>query len=480
MTKSTENTLQIEVLSSTLAAMQGQARSDLQSSLETRKARIQQVIDMLVAEEAHLTAAIDADYQGRSRPFSVMTDIVGSLSSLKYTRDNLHKWIAPETCEVIPPYDQMGAQGLIVSQPKGVVAIMGTWNCPVYTVFSPMACVIAAGNRVIVKPSEVTPHTAQAIADAMNKHLDPDIFRVITGDAEVSKVFVQQPWDHLVFTGSTPTGKKIMAAAAENLVPLTLELGGKSPAIVGTSANVAEAARRLAIAKGNNNGQICISPDTVYVQEQAKDEFCLAFIEAYQTHFPTLANNPDVVPIVNQGHCSRIKQYIDELASNQTEVRYTHKDDESEQAKRLSLAVVINPPLDSAISKDEIFGPAIIVRTYGEIDEVINILARQEKPLALYYFGQDESERDFVVNNTSSGGVTINDALTHAALHDGPFGGVGASGMGHYHGIHGFKEFSHQRTVFVAPDYDFRGDYGLLPPYSEQFTQMMLQMVTAE
>ena len=454
-------------------------RADLASTVEQRQNRIQQVIDMLVDEQDALTQAISADYQGRCQAFSVMTDVVGSLASLKYTRDNLHKWIEPENCEVIPPYDQMGAQAYTVSQPKGVVGIMGTWNCPLYTVFSPMACALGAGNRVIVKPSDVTPHTAEAIAAAMRKHLDPDVFGVITGDASVSQVFAAQKWDHMVFTGSTATGKKIMAAAAQNLVPVTLELGGKSPAIVGNSANIEEAARRLSIAKGNNSGQICISPDTVYVPKASCQAFCDSFVSTYQAQYPSIENNPDIVPIVNQGHLQRLKGYLDELASSDTQMICTHTD-ESANDNRLHVTLVIEPAANSKIMQEEIFGPIVIVKTYESLEDVVALLHTQEKPLALYYFGSDKQEQDYVIQHSVSGGVTVNDALTHAALHDAPFGGTGASGMGSYHGKIGYREFSHIRTVFVSPDYDFRGDYGLLPPYTENFGHMMQAQVTKD
>lgn len=453
------------------------ARAELVVPLHERKQRIQQVIDMLVAEEQALTTAIEQDYQGRSRPFSVMTDILGSLASLKFTRDNVHKWLEPQPKEMIAPYNQMGATAYIVPQPKGLVGIMGTWNYPLFTLFSPLACVLGAGNKAFLKPSDVTPHTALAIEKAVKKHLDSDVVEVITGDMQVSIEFASQPWDHLVFTGSTQTGKKIMAAAANNLVPVTLELGGKSPAIVGQSADIDEAARRLAIAKGTNSGQICVCPDTIFVPEAAKAQFLAMFMQTYRDMYPSVTGNSDVVPVVNDIHVNRLSSYISELSERGIEFVQSH-DVSRITDGRMPLTAVINPPTGSLVMQNELFGPIAVVRTYQHCLEVIRELQQQEKPLALYYFGQNDEEKAMYLANTTSGGVTVNDAMLHAALHDTPFGGVGMSGMGAYHGEDGFWQFSHKRSVFEAPDYDFRADYGLLPPYSEQFAHMMLAQVT--
>ncbi|WP_371185551.1 aldehyde dehydrogenase family protein [Thalassotalea maritima] len=454
-------------------------RADLVVSVAERKQRIQQVIDMLVEEKQNLVDAIEADFQGRHKAFSTMTDILGCLASLKYTRDNLHKWVEPREKEMIAPYDQMGAKAYAMAQPKGVIGILGTWNYPLFTVLSPLACVLGAGNRALLKVSVATPRTAEALAKAAKKHLNTDIVDVVTGDSQVSRDFTSQAWDHLVFTGGVATGKKIMASAAQNLVPVTLELGGKSPAIVSQSADIKEAARRLAIAKGTNSGQICVNPDTVYVPESAKQEFIDAFMATYQALYPTITGNVDVVPVINEANVARIQGYIAELNDKSVELYYSHDVTEFND-NRMPMTLAVNPPLDTRVAQEEIFGPMVIVNTYQSIEQVVTTLQQQAKPLALYYYGHDETEKQYVLLNTTSGGVTVNDALVHAALHDAPFGGVGNSGMGHYHGEDGFWEFSHKRTVFEAPDYDFRGDYGLLPPYNENFAAMMDAQITKD
>ena len=466
-------------LSSARMQLQQGVRGQAPAKAEQRKQRLQQVIDMLVAEKETLVAAIAQDYSGRCQAFSTMTDIVGSLASLKYARDHLDAWLDPYPTEVMAPYDQMGGDAYIQPQPKGVVAIMGTWNCPLYTVFSPMACALAAGNHVMVKPSDYTPHTAAAIAQAMRKHLDPNVFGVITGDVAVSVAFAHEPWDHLVFTGSTATGKKIMQAAAQNLVPVTLELGGKSPAILGHHADVEVAARRLAIAKGNNGGQICISPDTVYVPKSSLAQFVQSFMQHFNALYPSIDGNHDVVPLVNDTQHARVLEYVQSLREAGIEMVHSHPFT-SNSERRLPTTIVINPPASHPVSQEELFGPMLVVRTYDALLEVIEELAQQAKPLALYVFTQDESERTTLLSHTTSGGVTVNDAMHHAGLHNAPFGGVGASGMGYYHGEYGFREFSHLRSVFVTPQYDFRAEYGLLPPYTEHFAGMMDSFVTKE
>ncbi|MDN3653810.1 aldehyde dehydrogenase family protein [Thalassotalea ponticola] len=466
-------------LTQLVAELKAKARADLTSSVEQRKQRIQQVIDMLVDEKQSLVEAIEADYQGRCQPFSTMTDILGCLASLKYTRDNLYKWVEPRDKEMIAPYDQMGAKAYTMAQPKGVIGILGTWNYPLFTVLSPLACVLGAGNRAVLKVSVATPRTAQALAAAVKKHLDSDVVEVVTGDSQVSREFTSQAWDHLVFTGGIETGKKIMASAAQNLVPVTLELGGKSPAIISQSADIKEAARRLAIAKGTNSGQICVCPDTVYVPESARQEFIDAFMSSYQQLYPTVTNNGDVVPVINDANVDRIQAYISEL--NDMNVAIYHSHDVVEyNDKRLPMTIAVNPPADAKVSQEEIFGPMLVLNTYNTIEQVVSTLQQQAKPLALYYYGDDAMEKQYVLLNTTSGGVTVNDAMLHPALHDAPFGGVGESGIGHYHGEDGFWEFSHKRTVFEAPAYDFRADYGLLPPYNDNFAAMMDAQVSKD
>lgn len=453
-------------------------------SADQRRKRLQQVIDVVVAHHQEFAEAMELDFAGRSQGFSVMNDILGSLSSLKYARDNLETWLESDHRQVFSPYDQLGSTARVEYQAKGSVGIIGTWNAPLYTLLSPLACALGAGNRAILKPSEVTPKTAEVLATIFAKELDPLIVAVVTGGVEVGVEFSHLPFDHLIFTGSTAVGKKIMQAAAQNLVPVTLELGGKSPVVVSDSSDLQETCRRIAVAKSNNGGQLCISPDIIYVPKYNIEQAASLILETYQSLFPEITNNADVVPIVNQAHCQRVVDVIKQAQDSGCDVRVSHNIDILTECvtndKRLPLHLVIAPPKNTRIMQEEIFGPAAVLLPFDNINEVIDDINRRDKPLALYYFGEDQAELDNVLANTSSGGVSINDCLMHAAMHDAPFGGVGASGMGHYHGHEGFKALSHARTVFVAPKHDPRAEWGLLPPHNEQFKAMMVAQVSAD
>ena len=470
-----------EQLSSLLAAQKKAFIEAGPVSVEQRKQRIQRVIELLVRYQQPLVEAMDADFGGRPQGFSLMNDVLGSLASLKYARDHVAHWVQDEPREVFAPYDQLGAKAWVMHQPKGSIGIMGTWNAPLFTLLSPLACVLAAGNRAILKPSEVVPRTAEVLARAFGELFDTLEVAVVLGDADLAQAFTSQPFDHLVFTGSTAVARSVMRNAAENLVPLTLELGGKSPVIISRSADLAKAAFSIAVAKANNGGQICINPDVVYVPREQLGDFIGALGAAYNELLPTVADNPDVVAVVNARHLQRIESYVQDARQRGARVESFPRELEADpQARRRPLQVVIDPPRDSLIMHEEIFGPALVVLPYDEIDRALADINSRDRPLALYYFGQSEEERRHVLQRTISGGVTINDVMMHAAMHDAPFGGIGASGMGHYHGREGFLEFSHMRTVFKAAAHDPRREWGMLPPYGEHFQATMQSMVTPD
>ncbi|MDL2198098.1 coniferyl aldehyde dehydrogenase [Halopseudomonas aestusnigri] len=462
-----------------LLALQRQA-TDRQGrvGVDVRQRRIQQVIDLLVDEHEALAAAMDEDFGGRHPGFSLMNDVLGALASLKHARDHLGQWSADQPRPVFAPYDQLGGEAWVQYQPKGTVGIIGTWNAPLFTLLSPLAGVFAAGNRAVLKPSEVVPRTAEVLARAIDARFDPLELAVINGGIEVGQGFASQPFNHLVFTGSTSVGRDIMRRAAENLVPVTLELGGKSPVVIGRSADIADAARRLAIAKGTNSGQICISPDLVFVPVEWRDAFINAFSSTWAALYPSVAGNPDCVAVVNERHLARLDGCLAEVQEMGVQVVRCPDVAVAQNERRRPLSIVVNPPRLSRIMQEEIFGPALVLLTYSELPHVIDEINQGERPLALYYFGSDEQEQRRVLDYTLSGGVTINDALMHAAMEDAPFGGVGASGMGHYHGMEGFVEFSHARTVFKAPAYDPRGEWGMLAPYHPGFTDAMKAQIT--
>ncbi|MBM3111192.1 MAG: coniferyl aldehyde dehydrogenase [Pseudomonas sp.] len=446
-----------------------------------RRARIQRVIDMLVVHHQALAQGMDADFGGRPQGFSLMNDVLGSLGSLKHARDHLEGWMQDEPRPVFSPYDQLGAEAWVMYQPKGTVGILGTWNAPLYTLLSPLGSALAAGNRAILKPSEVVPRTAALVAQLITEWFDPLEVGVVTGGVELAQAFSAQPFDHLVFTGSTAVAKSVMRNAAQNLVPVTLELGGKSPVIVARSADLATAAFRIALSKTTNSGQVCINPDVVYVPREQLENFIDAFVSAYRTFIPEVSDNPDVVAVVNPQHLARVETLVtqaEQAGARVLSVPYAQPADA--QNRRRPLQLVIDPAPDSLIMQEEIFGPAMVLLPFDEVDQVIAQINDRPRPLALYYFGNDAEEQRHVLEHTLSGGVTLNDVMMHAALHDAPFGGIGGSGMGHYHGREGFLEFSHMRTVLRAPEHDPRGEWGLLPPYSEHFLAAMVAQITPD
>lgn len=473
-------TSSVQGLASLLSRQKSAFASAGAVSADTRRRRLQQVIDLLVRHHGALTDAIDLDFGGRPAGFSLMNDVLGALASLKHARDHLQDWMQDDPRAPFAPYDQLGAQAWVMHQPKGSVGILGTWNAPLYTLFSPLASVLAAGNRAILKPSDVVPRTAELVAQLFAEHLDPLEIGVVTGDVALAEAFSAQPFDHLVYTGSTATGRLVMRNASQNLVPVTLELGGKSPVIVTGSADLKKAAFSIAVGKACNGGQICINPDLVYVPTARLEPFLEALRATYGELNPSVAGNPDVVAVVNQRHLDRVEGYVLDAQARGARVECLPEPlAPNAEDRRRPLRVVVDPAPDSEIMSEEIFGPAMVVLTYEKLDQVLDDINGRPRPLALYYFGQDPEEQRYVLERTVSGGVTVNDVMMHAAMHDAPFGGVGASGMGHYHGREGFLEFSHQRTVFKAPEHDPRRQWGLLPPYGEHFLAAMLASVTS-
>eukprot|EP01133_Synstelium_polycarpum_P022154 gene22154-26587_t len=418
-----------------LRAQQEATRAAGLPSAQTRRERIQRVVDLLVANHKDLTEAINEDFGGRIPAYSVMNDVLGSMVSLKHVRDSLEEWMIRSPRATGAMQDQLGAT-------------------------APLACALGAGNRAVLKPSEIVPNTAAVLAEAARRTLDPVEVAVVTGGPEVADLLTSLPFDHLVFTGSTTVGKLVMANAAKNLVPVTLELGGKSPSVLSRSADISSAASRLAIAKSTNAGQLCVSPDLIYVPRENTEAFIDAFTDQFTGLFPTIADNKDMVSIVSDRHLARIEGYIADAEERGARIITVPDEELSADTRRRPLRIVVDPPTDAQIMKEEIFGPAVVVLPYDQLDNVVADINSRPKPLALYYFGTDLDEKESVLERTVSGGVTINDAMSHPGLSDAPFGGVGASGIGHYHGREGFLEFSHARTVFEAAQHDPRGEWG--------------------
>jgi len=369
-----------------------------------------------------------------------------------------------------------GAKSTIKYQPKGVIGIMTPWNVPVNMIFSPLADALAAGNRVIIKPSEFTPATGELMKELFARYFEDSEIAVVTGGPEVGAAFSSLPLDHIIFTGATSIGKMVMKAAAENLTPVTLELGGKSPVVVSESIKISEAAETIITGKSMNCGQLCISPDYCFVPASHLEAFITTCKETIEQMYPTLLNNPDYVALINKRHYDRIKKIIDDAREKGARIIELNPAGESWDDRgihKIPLHLVIDPTDDMLCMQDEIFGPILSIKPYRKLDDCIQYINKRARPLALYYFGKNNDEQEHVLSNTISGGVSVNDIAMHFACDDMPFGGVGPSGMGNYHGFEGFKTFSHAKAVFKQGFVNLAKLAGTLPPYSDKVDKMM-------
>lgn len=394
-----------------------------------------------------LVDAMSADFGRRSRHESLLTDGMTVLHEIDVVRSQLRRWMRPRSRAV--DWTFLPASAEIRYQALGVIGIIAPWNYPVNLALIPLVTAIGAGNHVMLKPSEFTPRTSQAMAELLAEVFPADRVATVLGDAEVAAEFAGLPFDHLLFTGSTPVGRKVMAAAAPNLTPVTLELGGKSPAIVAPGYPVATAAARIAAGEFLNAGQTCIAPDYVLLREEDRAPFVAALRDYVQQHYPNLRENPDYTSIINARQYTRLQGLTDEAARRGAQV-LTLPDANAHDidARVFAPTLVLDAPEDSRVMQDEIFGPILPIVTVESVDAAIDYVNARPRPLALYHFDHDRARTRHVLESCVAGGVSVNDCIYHNAQSELPFGGVGPSGMGHYHGHHGFVTFSKQLPVF--------------------------------
>lgn len=436
--------------------------------LSVRKDRLKRVIAMMKETGEDFARAISRDFGHRSHEQSLMTDIMPSVTAAKYCLKHMDAWAKTEKRKPHFPLGLFGAKAELRYEPKGVVGVVSPWNFPVGLTIGPVAQAFAAGNRVMIKPSEFTEDTSALMKEVFARYFAEDEMAVFTGGPDVGQAFCSLPFDHLLFTGATSVGKHILRAAADNLVPVTLELGGKSPTILGRSANIERAGERIAMGKMLNAGQICLAPDYMIVPQELEDRAIGAVSNAVSAMYPTLLNNDDYTSVVNARHRDRIQGLIDDAkakGAEAIEVNPGNEDFSASNGHKMPLTILRNVDDDMKVMQDEIFGPVLPIKTYKGIDEAIDYVNAHDRPLGLYYFGEDAGERERVLTRTISGGVTVNDVIMHVSMDDLPFGGVGPSGMGSYHGPEGFKTFSHARSVYTQPKFDLAKLAGLKPPY---------------
>ena len=436
---------------------------------EQRMERIDRCIGLLVDYRDEIEAALNADFGARSKEATAFTDVASSIATLKHAKAGLKIWMRPEKRKTSPAIlGLFGAKAEVRFQPKGVIGIISPWNFPVNLTFTPLAGVLAAGNRAMIKPSEYTPATSDLMARMFGSVFSPEEIAVVIGGPEVGQAFAGLAFDHLVFTGATSIAAHVMRAAAANLTPLTLELGGKSPVILSRSADMKTAAARIMNGKTLNAGQICLAPDYVMVPHDQMQAFVDEAKSAVTAMFPTIKDNPDYTAVISQRHYERITGYVDEArgaGATIVELKPESEDLTQQEHRKIAPTLVLNPTDDMKVMKEEIFGPVLPVKGYESLDEAVAYVNAHDRPLGLYYFGEDAAEREKVLAGTTSGGVTVNDVVFHVAQEDLPFGGVGPSGMGSYHGLDGFREFSHRKAIYTQLKNDLPQLKALRPPY---------------
>jgi coniferyl-aldehyde dehydrogenase len=373
------------------------------------------------------------------------------------------------------PLGLFRAKARVEYQPKGVVGVIAPWNFPVNLTFAPLAGIFAAGNRTMIKPSEYTPATSQLMKDMFAKEYDESEVAVFVGGPEVGQEFSSLAFDHLIFTGGTAIAYHVMKAASQNLVPVTLELGGKSPTIISQGADMQDAAEKIMTGKTLNAGQICLAPDYVLMPKGKSGEFRQAAEKSVSEMFPTIKDNPDYTSVINRRHYDRLQGYLadaKEKGAEVVEINPAGEDFSQQPHNKMAPHLVFNVNEDMKIMQEEIFGPILPVKEYDEVGDAINYVNEHARPLGLYYFGKDKKEEKDVINKTTSGGVTINDVIMHVSMEDLPFGGIGPSGMGSYHGHEGFLEFSHRKAIYTQSPFGFVASM-FRAPYGEKHRKLL-------
>ena len=456
-------------------SMHEKSRSEAPNSEAERRGLLQSLRRLVSASAPMFVEAIASDYGYRSSSETLLAEVVPALMMIRGALTNLRAWMRPERRGRSILF--WPGRNEVHRQPKGVVLVISTWNYPLLLTVGPLAAALAAGNRIIVKPSELTPATSALLKRQLEEQLGADRVTVALGGPDVAEGLCRLPFDHILFTGSTNVGKKVMAAAAQNLVPVTLELGGKSPAIVHADCDLPRAVERIVRGKLLNAGQTCIAPDYALVPRGRIEDFLRLFRETASRFYPRILDNPDYTSIINDRHYARLMQLIEDARSKGARIETIDPAGElagaagSPPRRRIAPAAIASITEDMAVTREEIFGPLLPVIAYDTLDEAVAYVNARPRPLALYYFDNDRGRIRHILQSTVAGGVTINDTIYHIAQDELPFGGVGMSGMGSYHGRDGFNTFSHAKGTFrqsrlASADL-------LTPPYDAWFRRIV-------
>ncbi|CAM4428047.1 hypothetical protein F901_00285 [Acinetobacter dispersus] len=440
--------------------------------LDDRRTKLLQIKKQIIRYQDVIATAINTDFSSRSVDESKLLDLLGSVLEAEHAIRHVRRWMRPSkrSTELLFLSNRLRVQ----YQPKGVVGVIVPWNFPVYLALGPLIAAIAAGNRVMIKLPEVTPATNAVVKRMLAEIFSEDEVAVFGEEILDPAQFTSLPFNHIVFTGSPAIGRVVMRAAADNLTPVTLELGGKSPALVSRHYPLADAAKRVLHGKATNCGQICVAPDYALVPKEKVDQFvaeCQANFTAMYGN--NISQNSNYTSIVNDRHLKRLLDILDDAKAKGAQIIACGEYDRDKDARRMPVHIVLNCTAEMRILKEELFGPVLPVVAYGTVDDAIDYIQAGERPLALYLFTHDANERDYVLKQTHSGGVTLNDWGWHVVNHDAPFGGIGNSGMGTYHGEEGFRELSHAKTVFAR--HRFFPTQLFYPPYGTWVQKLALR-----
>src|SRR3954451_8173902 len=462
---STNDADAIEELEQIVGRQRAAFLADPYPSLEERMGLLQALAGMVMGHRSQIQEAMNSDFGVHPDTATDLIEVLGVAGRAAYAAGHLEKWMAADPRETDPQLYGSG-KAFVLPQPKGVLGNIVPWNFPFDLSVGPLVEMLAAGNRVAIKPSEYTPACAEVLRDMVRATFDPERVDVVVGGLELAKAFTAVRWDHLLYTGSPSIGREIAMVAAEQLVPVTLELGGKCPAILTDDSIDAESVKQILGTKALKNGQMCISVDYCLVPRARMEDFARLAAEHVRENMPGFATSESNTGIISTRHLERIERLVEEAQANGADVRPLEDAGTPDpDTRQMPMSIVLDPADDLALMKEEIFGPILPVKPYDELDEAVEHVNAGERPLALYVFAKDEAVADDVLRRTTSGGACVNAAAVHGALPSLPFGGIGQSGSGRHHGIEGFREFSNLRGVFVRGDEDMIEAFA--PPYGD-------------
>jgi len=467
-----ESTVGVD-MNATFSAQKAHFRSNSNPDLKTRQDDLARLKELLVRYQDQIIDALSEDYGQRAKYDSLIADITPSLHLIDYNRKHLKKWMKPS---------RRGA-GLMLQpakvsvhyQPLGVVGIIVPWNFPITLSIGPLATALAAGNVAMMKMSEFTPATNKVLKKMLSEGFSEDQIAIIEGEADIAAQFSALPFDHIMFTGSTAVGKHVMKAASANLTPVTLELGGKSPTVIAPDMEIMDAVQRILFSKSLNAGQICVAPDYILLPKAKVNEFVDAYKSYFKKLYPAGLESKELTSVINQRQYTRLKGVVEDAEQKGATIHTVSEQAQDDVNHRMTPHLLTNVNDDMFALQEELFGPVLPIVPYDSLDEAIEYINDRPRPLALYIMSHDSEVQEKLLSKTHSGGVCINDSLVHVAVDDAPFGGVGPSGMGHYHGIEGFKTFSHAKTVLSRGKINYTKL--LHPPYNNLFKKLIFKVI---